>query len=253
MNLKNIIIISFIITVIICMFTIFLALKNNSIATSETFEYIDEILELTETETNSIAENETTNTFIEETENLENETYFVNDSAPSSTGKPYYIMVNYTENVVNIYELDDNNKYSIPVKAMVCSTGTSTPTSGKYRIGMKARWLSLFGGVYGQYATQVVGNILFHSVPYLKNYNPASLEYWEYDKLGTSASMGCIRLTVIDAKWIYDNIDIGTTVEFYSDSNPGPFGKPIAEKISENEEKRNWDPTDPDEDNVWNY
>ena len=54
-------------------------------------------------------------------------------------------------------------------------------------------------------ATQITGNILFHSVPYTEKYNNASLEYWEYDKLGTSASLGCIRLTVKNAKWIYDN------------------------------------------------
>ena len=31
-------------------------------------------------------------------------------------------------------------------------------------------------------------------------------------KLGRRASHGCIRLTVEDAKWIYDNCPAGTTV-----------------------------------------
>lgn len=171
-------------------------------------------------------------------------------STPTSNGKPYYIKVNYLANVVTVYGLDENGAYTVPIKAMVCSTGTSTPKSGKYKAGARYRWLSLFGGVHGQYATQIVGNILFHSVPYLKKYDPASLEYWEYDKLGTAASMGCIRLSVIDAKWIYENIANGTIVEFYSDSNPGPLGKPYAKKISDNE-NRNWDPTDPDSNNPW--
>lgn len=39
----------------------------------------------------------------------------------------YYIKVNYGANVVNIYRKDDNNEYTIPVKAMLCSTGTATP------------------------------------------------------------------------------------------------------------------------------
>ena len=105
--------------------------------------------------------------------------------------------------------------------------------------------------MYGQYATRIVGSILFHSVPYTKQ-NPANLEYWEYDKLGTKASAGCIRLTVIDAKWIYDNCKSGTKVEFYSDSNPGPLGKPTAQKISDADENvRVWDPTDPRSDNPW--
>lgn len=46
----------------------------------------------------------------------------------------------------------------------------------------------------------------------------------------------------------------GTKVEFYTSSNPGPLGKPTAQKITEDEEVRNWDPTDPDPNNPWrNY
>ena len=45
----------------------------------------------------------------------------------SSNGKPYYIKVNYGANVVTVYSLDENNNYTVPVKAMVCSTGTATP------------------------------------------------------------------------------------------------------------------------------
>lgn len=82
-------------------------------------------------------------------------------------------------------------------------------------------------------------------------YDSGSLEYWEYDKLGTNASMGCIRLTVEDAKWIYDNCPSGTPIEFYSDEEAGPFGKPETMKISSYEEYRGWDPTDPAEENPW--
>ncbi len=137
----------------------------------------------------------------------------------------YYIKVNYTANVVNVYNVYTDGKIADCIKAFVCSTGTSTPTSGIYKIDYKYRWLALFGNVYGQYATRIVGNILFHSVPYTENENNASLEYWEYDKLGTSASAGCVRLTVEDAKWIYDNCKSGTCVEFYSDNDPGPLRK----------------------------
>jgi len=63
--------------------------------------------------------------------------------------------------------------------------------------------------------------------------------------------MGCIRLTVEDAKWIYDNCKSGTTVEFYTSEDPGPLGKPDAIKITEHEEYRGWDPTDPNENNPW--
>lgn len=165
----------------------------------------------------------------------------------------YYIRVNYGAQTVTIYMKDEEGNYTKPVKAMVCSTGVATPTSGVYAIPARWEWLGLQGDVYGHYCTQIKGNILFHSVPYLTRYDPASLEYWEYDKLGTYASAGCIRLTIRDAKWIYENCAKGTLVEFYSDSNPGPLGKPSAMKISSySDELRNWDPTDPNPENPWN-
>ena len=168
----------------------------------------------------------------------------------------YFIKINKLANVVTIYKKDENGEYTVPVKAMTCSTGTYTPAVAKYPntkykiTGYRSRWGRLQGNVYGQYATQIVGNILFHSVPYTEK-NNSSLEYWEYDKLGTTASAGCIRLSVADAKWIYDNISKGTVVEFYSDSNPGPLGKPSTQKISSNIACRGWDPTDMSDGNPW--
>ena len=172
-----------------------------------------------------LEENEPTNTTQEEQVIYAYENQEQNNSIQNIDYNEYYIMVNYTANVVNIYGIDSSGNKLDCVKAFICSTGTATPTSGVYKTDYKYRWISLFGNVYGQYATRIVGNILFHSVPYTENYNNASLEYWEYDKLGTTASAGCVRLTVEDAKWIYDNCKSGTYVEFYSDENPGPLRK----------------------------
>ena len=184
------------------------------------------------------------------TENLDIKQTQSNNSIIKSNN-PYYIKINISANVVTIYSKDSEGNFTVPIKAMICSTGRATPHSGRYKTGYKARWIRLFGGVHGQYSTKIVGNILFHSVPYLRYGDPGSLEYWEYDKLGTSCSMGCVRLCVSDAKWIYDNIGSGTIVEFYSSSEPGPLGKPSSQKISSNTEKRDWDPTDPDQNNPW--
>ena len=174
---------------------------------------------------------------------------------PEPTDPPaygsYYITVNVQANTVTVYTLDDEGYYSIPYKAMVCSTGPATPTSGVYGLGEQHRWHYLFGDVYGQYTTQITGNILFHSVPYTVYGDPSSLEYWEFDKLGTSSSMGCIRLQVKDAKWIYDNYSAIVAVQFYNDEDPGPLGKPSAPLISDNESCRGWDPTDQDPNNPW--
>ena len=163
----------------------------------------------------------------------------------------YYIKVNYGAQVVTIYTYDKNENYTIPVRACVCSTGAATPPSGVYRLSWKATWGKLFGNVWGHYCYQIVGDILFHSVPYMQNRNDTLVSTY-YDRLGRKDSMGCIRLTTIDAKWIYDNCVAGTQVEFYSSSNPGPLGKPTAKKVSNAPGNlKNWDPTDPDPKNPW--
>ena len=188
---------------------------------------------------------------VEENEVAENT---ITEEKPKNTnGTKYRLEVNCDQNVVNVYEKDENGEYKNCVKVMLCSIGSATPMSGTYSLKKYGgwEWKGLQGDVYGQYATQITGNILFHSVPYTEKYNNSSLEYWEYDKLGTPASLGCIRLTVKNAKWIYDNCATGTKVYFYKDSNPGPLGKPSERKISGDSEVNGWDPTDSNSDNPW--
>lgn len=203
-----------------------------------------------------LIEDETYTIYVKVKDGFGNETEVATDAVASSKvtsteKKVYYFKVNLAANTVTVYDKDENGEYTEPIKAMICSTGKATPKSGKYKISYRYRWLALFGNVYGQYSVRIHGNILFHSVPYLDTY-PDTLEYEEFDKLGTSASAGCIRLMVKDAKWIYDNAATGSIVEFYSDkNNPGPLGKPNAPKISDSEYK-DWDPTDPDKRNPWN-
>ena len=172
--------------------------------------------------------------------------YEILDSNASS----YYIKVNLQTQTVKIYTLDENGEYTILIKKMTCSTGTYTPTEGVFQISDKFEWAYLVGNVYGQYSTRITGAILFHSVPYISR-DKSSLEYWEYDKLGQVASKGCVRLTVEDAKWIYDYCKSGTKVEFYSEDD-GDYSLEAPKKISDyNEELRGWDPTDPDPQNPW--
>ena len=161
----------------------------------------------------------------------------------------YHIKVNRVQNTVTVYEKDESGVYAEPVRAMVCSTGEKTPL-GEYHTSKKYEWRPLLGGVYGQYATRIVGNILFHSVPYTQTSKDA-LEFEEYNKLGTAASMGCIRLSVEDAKWIYDYCAAGTLVTIYEDEDPGPLGKPEPLVIDVDSPNRGWDPTDPDPENPW--
>ena len=168
-----------------------------------------------------------------------------------NSNSKYYIKVNRKLNVVMIYEKVNNN-YTL-IKTMLCSTGDGTPI-GIYKTSDRYEILSLVGNVWGHYTMRITGPIFFHSVPYYSKPNPYwnDLESEEYNKLGSKASLGCIRLAVIDAKWIYDNILFATPVEIYdSDFLPDGVQKPEGIKIDLNNPNKGWDPTDPDENNPW--
>lgn len=251
---KQRIILGIIILILAILITIIIASiisKNTAkeVATKEPESLADELVNTQNFEED--VNEEIIENIVEENEVAENT---ITEEKPKNTsGTKYRLEVNCDQNVVNVYEKDENGEYKNCVKVMLCSVGFATPMSGTYSLKKYGgwEWKGLQGDVYGQYATQITGNILFHSVPYTEKYNNSSLEYWEYDKLGTPASLGCIRLTVKNAKWIYDNCAAGTKVYFYKDSNPGPLGKPSERKISGDSEVNSWDPTDPNSDNPW--
>lgn len=188
----------------------------------------------------------------DESKNTSSKTIKLNVKEKVVNNKPYYIEVIRNHNVVIVYGLDGNNKYTKIVKVFICSVGKSsskTPT-GTFKTSDKASWGWLVGNLYGQYYTRITGSILFHSVPYTKKAKN-TLEWDEYNKLGTAASKGCVRMTVRDVKWIYDNCPRGTTVKIYDGNLPSGVSKPTVQKISADSPNKGWDPTDPDKNNPW--
>ncbi len=168
------------------------------------------------------------------------------------TGK-YCVAVNRQMNVVTVYEKDDNGQFTKPVKAFACSCGkegNETPT-GTFVTQDKYEWLTMVDRSEGQYTIRIKGAIWFHSVCY-NTRDKGDLEYEEYNKLGSPASLGCVRLCVADAKWLFDNLTFNTVVTIYDSPLPGPLGKPKTTKIDVNDSRRGWDPTDPDPENPWN-
>lgn len=157
----------------------------------------------------------------------------------------YWIKVNTQCNVVTVYK-KSGSTYK-PVRAMVCSTGTKkSPTPlGTYRMGTKIGWCKLVGNVWGRYSMVIKGNYLFHSVP-LKKKTKNSMQYKEYNKLGKNCSHGCVRLSTMDAKWIWNKCPKGTKITIYKSKNPGPLGKPTPIKMKSSWK---WDPTDNDKKN----
>ncbi len=135
-----------------------------------------------------------------------------------------------------------------PLRAFVCSTArdrVSTPT-GTFQILDKLRWHTLNGPTYGQFCSHITSDILFHSVPSVVNarpYDNHTLNASAYNKLGTPASAGCIRLTVGHAKWLYDNVPVGSKVVI-SDNIVAPKDIKI-ETVKPIPLTQNYDPTDP--------
>lgn len=166
----------------------------------------------------------------------------------------YYIIVYTKNNTVRVLEKDINGKYSIDAKLFLCSTaikGKVTP-AGLYSIDKRYDWRAMFGNVYAQYAVRFYGNYLFHSVPY---YSIAhnDLEMDEFEKLGQPASLGCVRLCVRDAKWIYDNCPNGTQVRVVSGKNgPDHSETEAIPALNYNSKYKGWDPTDPHKNNPYN-
>lgn len=138
----------------------------------------------------------------------------------------YYLTVNCTTNRIMVFAKDETGSYNVPVVSFICSTGVAGATpSGTFTARRLGSWHPLMGDCYGQYCTQINGNILFHSVWYYVNGDANTQSYKEFNKLGTSASHGCVRVTTADAKWIYDNCSGCTVKVYYGDDNV-PFDKP---------------------------
>jgi hypothetical protein len=127
----------------------------------------------------------------------------------------YRIVVDIAHQVVMVYTKDEDGGYTVPVRYMLCSTGTGNRTPrGTFRMGAYHVRFSRFqnDGRYGQYWTQIRGAIYFHTFLYASS-DAASYEEDTYTELGSKASHGCVRLTVPDARWMWYNIAYGTECE----------------------------------------
>ncbi len=132
--------------------------------------------------------------------------------------KPYMLKVSTEDQRVYAYGLDDNNEYTVLVRTMKCSTGkNATPTpKGTYQstTGPGARWHYFKKyNCWAQYAYYIEGDIMFHSVLYNQKDGPVTRS--SVNNLGRKASHGCVRLSVEDAKWIWQNCPAKTKIVVY--------------------------------------
>lgn len=188
-------------------------------------------------------------------------------SSSSNTNR-LTIEVNRAASAVTIYLYnEETKKYDIPVKTCAVSVGSDTWTNagtsglnedssytplGNYSIctnGISVKYTlkemhepdgSI---VHARWASHIVGNVYFHAIA-VGAKSHYSLPSSTYNRLGSPASAGCIRMTVADAKWIYDYASTGTPVKISkgNSSKPGPLGKAAVIKTTGG---INYDPTDP--------
>ncbi|EGT3612899.1 murein L,D-transpeptidase [Clostridium perfringens] len=123
----------------------------------------------------------------------------------------YLVFVNIAEQKTYVYE-GSKNDWTLD-KTFTCSTGIEgkeTPV-GVFTVQNRAPWF--FSPKYGQggkYYVQFMGNYLFHSIPFDSDKTTIS-----DPTLGVPSSHGCIRLSVEDSKWLYDNVQNGSKIIIY--------------------------------------
>lgn len=170
------------------------------------------------------------------------------DDSSDTTG--YLIKVNKKKNAVIIYQKNgDGSKEAI--KVMRCIVGSDAPT-GTFEIMESYTWISADNVHWNKYSCRYSEQFWFQSADYFAPYN-SYISVDSYNAIGSGdreKDSGCIKLTVADAKWIYDNCPSGTEVKIVkgkkSDELPLEF-----DEFTEIPSYAGWDPTDPDSDNPW--
>lgn len=122
----------------------------------------------------------------------------------------YTVEVDLTNCIVTVFARDGST-----VLQALCTVGKKeTPTpAGEFKMGGQRERFGYFEkyDCYAQYWSQIDGEIFFHSVLYNEP-DGNTLIKATYRNLGRATSHGCVRLTVPDAKWIYENVGVGSKV-----------------------------------------
>ncbi len=187
----------------------------------------------------------------------------------NKTNNNMYLEINRAAGCVTAYAYDSEKKaYIIPIKSFTVSVGRDTSSTGTAASLNKESSFTPLGSysvssngtsvkytlkpmyepdgsiVYARWATHIVGNVYFHAIA-VGSQSHYALSPSTYNRLGSPASAGCVRMTVADAKWIYDYASTGTKVNIVqgSSSKPGPLGKPATITV---DYTINYDPTDPE-------
>lgn len=163
---------------------------------------------------------------------------------PKATLKSYRIDVDLTNQIATVYGIysDKSEKALMSEFVSTARKGKTTPT-GNFKIqgasgGRKAKYRTAkmaSGKTYAEYACRFKGGKMMHCVPYSKRNTTGHVFKNEFNKLGTPASAGCVRMPNVLAKFIYEKCPVGTPVHvFKGTKGKYPMGKPKKYKATTN-------------------
>lgn len=127
----------------------------------------------------------------------------------------YYMRISIAKHTLVVYQLDDNNEFTIPVKAFKVALGPKVAPA-KTAISEKSLWRKITDIYYVRYSSRLDNAEYLSTATYYSqsdnNLNPKS-----YNAIGQNVSDGSIFMTCANAKWIYENCGAKTTVEIVED------------------------------------
>lgn len=155
---------------------------------------------------------------------------------PKATLKSYRIDIDLTNQIATVYGIysDKSAKALMSEFVSTARKGKNTPT-GNFKIqgasgGRKAKLRTAkmsSGKAYAEYLCRFHGAKCMHGVPYKNRNTKGYVSKTEFNKLGSPASAGCVRMPIKLCRYIYNNCPVGTPVRVFK-GTPGkyPAGKP---------------------------
>ena len=124
-----------------------------------------------------------------------------------SSKTDYLIMIDDENTKLGVFRGTEGNWELEQFWSCTCGAYSWTP-HGTFSIKSKGYYFISYG-VKCYYYSQFYGSYLIHSTLY----TPSGAAY--DGRLGMHLSHGCVRLSIENAKWVYDNVPIGSTVVVY--------------------------------------
>jgi hypothetical protein len=141
---------------------------------------------------------------VEDRMNEEDMEFFVNQIKDFDSKTNYFVWIDLSRQLVNIFEGEKGNWQLM--HSFLCATGKNVTPTIRGTFEVNGRGPRFGNSVGAKNWVRFYGNYLMHSITIDSRGNILDTT------LGKRASHGCVRMSMEDSRWIYDNIPDGTTV-----------------------------------------